>query len=94
VSDDGKKSEWLYFIKSVCISLSCNISVYHVAKTYFKQKSSTFSYFSFQGSCEVLKKLKNVKARKSSQIKRKPDPITEIVLPELGGGPGLHILYL
>ncbi|XP_061164367.1 uncharacterized protein LOC133173402 isoform X2 [Saccostrea echinata] len=55
VSDDGKKSEWLYFIKS--------------------------------GSCEVLKKLKSVKARKSSQIKRKPDPITEIVLPELGGGP-------
>ncbi|XP_048776939.2 uncharacterized protein LOC125681074 isoform X2 [Ostrea edulis] len=55
VSDDGKKSEWLYFIKS--------------------------------GSCEVLKKLRNVKARKSSQIKRKPDPITEIVLPELGGGP-------
>lgn len=55
VTEDGKKSEWLYFIKS--------------------------------GSCEVLKKLKNVKARKSCQIKRKPDPITEIVLPELGGGP-------
>lgn len=55
VTEDGKKSEWLYFIKS--------------------------------GSCEVLKKLRNVKARKSCQIKRKPDPITEIVLPELGGGP-------
>ncbi|XP_022325597.2 uncharacterized protein LOC111125771 isoform X3 [Crassostrea virginica] len=55
VTEDGKKSEWLYFIKS--------------------------------GSCEVLKKLKNVKARKSCQIKRKPDPISEIVLPELGGGP-------
>lgn len=95
VTEDGKKSEWLYFIKSVRIYmyqrigyLSLILQHTFVALTYILNCFVKPGINCLQGSCEVLKKLRNVKARKSCQIKRKPDPITEIVLPELGGGPG------
>lgn len=42
--------------------------------------------FCLQGTCEVMKELKAAKARKSGQSYIRPDPVTDIFLPELGMG--------
>ncbi|WAQ99451.1 CNBD2-like protein [Mya arenaria] len=59
---------------------------------YFKRGSlvtdndrhSEWIYFIMSGSCEVLKKLKAVKARNLREIRPKSDIMSDIILPELG----------
>ncbi|KAJ8297712.1 hypothetical protein KUTeg_024243, partial [Tegillarca granosa] len=51
ITDDNKKSEWLYFVRT--------------------------------GTCDVLKKLRNVKPRSPNHIPKRTDPLYDIILPQL-----------
>uniref|UniRef100_K1PY68 Uncharacterized protein n=1 Tax=Magallana gigas TaxID=29159 RepID=K1PY68_MAGGI len=83
----GHDAESFYFILAGTAFVKKMMTDPKTGETRLNTVARLTRGMSFGGSCEVLKKLRNVKARKSCQIKRKPDPITEIVLPELGGGP-------
>ncbi|KAL4230434.1 hypothetical protein ACF0H5_010816 [Mactra antiquata] len=59
---------------------------------YFKRGSlitdndrhSEWIYFIVSGTCEVLKKLKAVKGRSQREVRLKSDPMSDVILPELG----------
>ncbi|XP_053399136.1 uncharacterized protein LOC123556796 isoform X2 [Mercenaria mercenaria] len=59
---------------------------------YFKRGSlitdndrhSEWLYIVMSGTCEVLKKLKAVRGRSLSEMRPKSDPMSDIILPELG----------